>query len=231
MSRKLGLVLLPTLLLGILAAAQPARVLGNGNPNPGIAPNRGPTYGNLNGDWWKWIFSIPASESPLFESGAVDISAHQSGNLWYLAGSWVGPVVRSGTVPAGKRIFAPIVNYINDYPCPDPAFQPAPGESMEAFLLRTGNDALGYPADIFLEIDGVPQQNLADYRAASHLFTFQADASWVGGGDPCITGEPQPAVAIGYSFLLEPLTPGEHTLHFGYLPWGQDNTYHLTVTP
>ena len=113
-------------------------------------------------------------------------------------------------------------------------FQPAPGETLEQFLQSTGNEALDYylpdPSELFAEIDGVPVENLASYRATSSLFKFTADPALVS-FDPCITGTQQDGVAIGYWLLLPPLKPGKHTLHFGAPSFGQDVTYILKVLP
>jgi hypothetical protein len=221
-------VVLLVVLMGV-AAVQVAGAAAN--PNPGIVPNTGDRYGQLGAQWWQWALSFPKADVPYMQpSGPVDISAHQSSNVWFLAGAgWgVSPVERSGQVPAGKYLFTPIANYINDYPCPDPGFQPEKGESLKAFLTRTGQ--VPPLTDLAATLDGQPITNLDAYKATSNLFWFQADPA-MAEFDPCITGEPQRAVTDGYWLLLAPLTPGEHTLHFQTTSWGQDVTYDLTVLP
>lgn len=198
---------------------------------PGIvSPSQ---YGKLGARWWKWAFSFPFENLPYFNTGGpVDISAHQSGNVWFLAGANSGLTQpRTGSVPAGKKLFFPMANFINDYPCPDPSFQPGPGESLEAFLQRTGNEAMDEfgPSTVFAELNGVPFTNLLAYRSTSKLFRFTADPDIVA-VDPCITGERQAGVSVGYYLGIEPLPPGVHTLHFGAPDWNQDITYIITVT-
>ena len=204
---------------------------GSSHAHPGIvAPSK---YGELGAQWWKWAFSFPFEDVPFFNTGGpVDISAHQSGNVWFLAGANSGLTEpRRGEVPKGKRLFFPMANFINDYPCPDPNFKPNPGESIEAFLQRTGNEAMDAfgPSTVFASLDGVPFANLLSYRSTSKLFKFKADPDLIA-IDPCITGDKQVGVSIGYYLGLEPLSPGVHTLHFGAPDWGQDITYILTVT-
>ena len=171
---------------------------------------------------------------PFFnEGGTVDASLGQDGPVWFLAGSNVGPVTRRATVPTGVSLFFPLANLNNDCPCPDPAFKPELGESMEHFLVRTAQPYLQYMTGLFAEIDNVPVRNLESYLATSSLFMINADPAlaqdpvW----DPCITGSPQPAIAMGYWLLLPPFPPGVHKLHFGSTGWGQDVTYILTVKP
>jgi hypothetical protein len=148
-------------------------------------------------------------------------------------------------IPLSQFVWFPLGNLINDYPCPPEfGFEPNPGETLEHFLQRTGNDFLngylGIPPpptsvlpDLFASIDGVPLTGLSAYRATSSMFTFTADPALASlpGGDPCVTGSPQPGVSVGYWLLLTPLTPGTHTLHFGAPNMGQDLTYILTVKP
>ena len=205
----------------------------SGNPNPQVIPNQGPKYEELAAQWWQWAFSFPLAELPYFQDGAVDISEHQSGHVRFLAGSG-GPVpsaTRTVEVSPGTALFFPLANLINDYPCPPEfGFEPPPGETLEHFLQRTGNEFLPHFTDLFAEINGVPLKGLATYRATSAMFTFTADPSLVA-VDPCVTGQSQQGVAVGYWLYLPPLPPGTHTLYFGTPSWGQDVFYEVTVTP
>jgi hypothetical protein len=238
MNRKIlnrrSMVALVAVMLALLMPAGLTLVYAS-NPNPRVIPNEGHKYGVLSAKWWQWAFSFPAANVPFLNTGGpVDISAGQSGHVWFLTGANHGLTApRTGVIPPGTSLFFPLANLINDYPCPDPAFKPDRGETLEHFLQRTGNDFLPQFTDLFAEIDGVSLTNLSRYRATSALFRFTADPAltnpdiW---GDPCITGNSQPGVSVGYWLLLPPLPPGQHTLHFGALSWGQDITYHLTVT-
>lgn len=89
----------------------------------------------------------------------------------------------------------------------------------------------GISTDLFAEIDGVSLTDLSVYRATSSLFKFAGDPALAAVFDPCITGSAQDGVSVGYWLLLPPLPPGQHILRFGAPSWGQDITYHLTVTP
>lgn len=132
----------------------------------------------------------------------------------------------------GVQLFFPMANVVNDYPCPEPPpFQPAPGESLEHFLIRTGIPYLQFMTNLFAEVDGVSLRNLDAYLAISPIFTFTADPALAATVDPCITGTAQPGVALGYRLLLTPLPPGDHVVHFGSVGWGQDVTYNHRVVP
>ena len=154
-----------------------------------------------------------------------------------MAGTFGGTAERTIKIPAGKAIFFPLSNQFNDYPCPDPAFQPAPGQSLYDFLRAI--DAVGVDAVSAMEadVDGVPVKNLFNYRGTSgpDLTVFTAGPGWLS-LDPCVTpGEPQVGVSDGYWLMLKPLKPGQHLIHFSAdidsFNFHLDVTYHVTVTP
>ena len=196
--------------------------------NPGVVPIQasidGKSYGDWHAAWWQWTMSHPITQfnDPTGQFFAAD----QSGSVWFLQGG-NGDQERYNTMPAGTFLLCPLFSYINDYPCPDPDFQPAPGQSLEDFLTQGAK----YVIDTFvvsppsMEVDGVPINNPSAYRATSKLFTFTGDISNQG-FDACVTGTPQQAVADGWLVILKPLTPGAHTLRFS----GFGNiVIHLTV--
>jgi hypothetical protein len=201
--------------LALLVAVSPAPAAGR-NPNPGVSPINSAPYGKSYGEWgaawWTWALSFPADRNPIFDATGEFGSQGQAGPVWFLAGTSGGAVERTITIPAGKGLFLPLLNVINDYPCPDPNFQPPPGQTLEEFLREGAIFFVDHATELSVEVDGVPLRNLFDYRATSDLFTFTGDPSMTA-FDPCITGQPQPAVSDGYWLMLSPLRPGQHTIH------------------
>jgi len=208
------------------------------NPNPAVLPPgstpHGRTYGYWAAAWWTWALQFPVEQSPITDPTGAYGSAGQKGPVWFLAGTLDGLAERSLTIPAGKRIFFPLFNVFNDYSCPDPDMQPAPGQTLEEFLTEGAEAISDMATELFAEVDDVPIQNLWDYRAHSDMKMFTKHPSLLA-FDPCLTDGPQPAVATGYWLMLAPLTKGQHTLHFGStarfadFEFGVDVTYYLTV--
>jgi hypothetical protein len=159
--------------------------------------------------WWRWISAIPASQSPEFNLALCDVD--QPAGVFFLPPFQGASYTRSCTIPFGKPVLVEAQAVVNDYPCPDPTFQPAPGQTLAAFLTE---GAVGFD-DAFpllaLEVDGHAVQ-ISRHRDTSQLFEFKADESLVGPNlDPCLTGTLQPGVSDGWwAFLL--LAPGEHTV-------------------
>ena len=160
-------------------------------------------------DWWRWVMSIPADENPFLTGNC---STPQEGNVQFIAASFGSGTVHCD-VPVGKGIFFPVSGFLNDWPCPDPNFAPAPGQSLEDFLIETVQPFVALIEDVTLSIDGQPAKSMLGQRVTSHLFTFTGDLSLVSTIDPCITGEPQAAIVDGYYVMVVGLGPGEHTLH------------------
>src|SRR6266436_1780191 len=139
---------------------------------------------------------------------------------------------RSGSLPGlrGKALFFPIITYRNDYPCPDPNFQPPPGETLEQFLTEGAAAIIDLVTQLQVLVDGQPLNNLFSYRTTSRLFTFTADPSLVA-FDPCVTGRPQFGVTDGYAIILNPLPPGPHMIFFrGVIDFGGGSTFEVQVT-
>jgi hypothetical protein len=197
----------------------------------------GKTYGEWGAAWWQWAFSFPFGQDPITDLTGQYNMEHQSGPLWFLAGTGGRAITRTVTIPAGKGVFLAIINVLNDYPCPDPSFEPAEGQTLEEFLLEGADFLISHVTELEVELDGVPVNDLFDYRGTSGLFTFTADPSWVA-SDPCVTGTPQQGVADGYWIMFAPMSVGQHTIHARgkwVIPeWSYtfepEITYNVTVT-
>jgi len=165
------------------------------------------------------------------QSGELDCAAGQSGSVRFLAGTaGQGPITRSCTIPTGKALFFPIISYLNDYPCPDPNFQPPPGRTLEQFLTEGAAAIINLVTELEVVVDGQPLNNPFNYRATSRLFTFTADTSLVA-FDSCVTSTEQFGVTDGYWILLRPLPPGPHTIFFhAVIDFGGGNTFEVEVT-
>lgn len=106
--------------LVVLTLVWPNRVAGQGNAgNPNVLPSLanayGKTYGEWSADWWRWTYSMPTTNHPLFDT--ADCSAGQSGKVWFLGGTYspgieengvvIGRVDRECIIPPGYRPVLP----------------------------------------------------------------------------------------------------------------------------
>ncbi len=207
------------------------------NPNSAVFPPTanmyGKSYAEWSIEWWKWILSYPCANNPLADQTGANAAQGQSGPVWFLAGNTGGTTTRNVTIPHGKAALFPIINYLNDHPCPDPNFGPAPGQSMEEFLQEGASAIIDLGEGLSVTLDGEAMNNIEDYRFLTSLFNFDANNDLVNCFDPCEAPGVQPYVSDGYWMMLKPLKKGQHTLNFqSSIPmygFVLDVTFNITV--
>jgi hypothetical protein len=210
------------------------------NPNPALFEADARPFGvsmeRWTEEWWRWAYSMPATTNPNMVATA-DCGLGQDAPLFFLPSLFNGTAdsVRTCKVPAHKPIGFPIVTLLLDYPCPDPTFKPAAGQSLYNFL---ESDAVqiqtGFVGSLSASLDGKPFTDLLSYHFISDdLFHFTGDPS-MQVVDNCVTGTRQPGVAASYFIVLKGLAPGQHTLTASVTqPSGQSGgtqTFTLDVT-
>ena len=225
---------------------------GAANTNPRVIPPNAKAFGKSYGEWaagfTQWALSMPVDVNPVVEG--TDISAGQSGQVWFLGGTfaatlaggaWYGIADRSGEVPAGKALYFPIMNA---------ECSGIEGNgTTDAELRSCAEYWTSHITEADCEIDGTALSDLEHYNIESPLSSFGplpennliaylygADWNAENGGT---VGVVTPSVTMGYHVMLAPLPVGPHTIHFGgtlsipeidYLFY-LDVTYHLTVVP
>ena len=151
--------------------------------------------------WWQWAASFEHSQSPVADLTGELCAGKQSGTVWFLAGTYgTARTVRTCTVPRGKYLFFPLINYVVR-----PSANGAPN------CLAVMSSAARMTDQVFsllLDVDGIRHTDLAQHRQATR-----------GCFDLGALAEPKvrifPAAANGYYVMLRPLPPGRHTLNFG----------------
>ena len=200
---------------------------------PGQARVFGRSMAEWSTRWYQWSFGVPAAQNPALALEA-DCDVAQDDAVYFVPMyDFALEYARTCRVPFGKPVFLPLWVIINDYPCPDPDFHPAPGQTLEQFLREGVRDFNGGMQGLSVTVDG-RAVDVTRHRSTSRLFTFTADPSLVGQiPDACLLGgTPQQGVVDGWSLMLL-LAPGEHVVHVQapQTPVGApiDYTYRLRV--
>lgn len=157
-----------------------------------------------------------------------DCAVNQEGPFWFLSGGIVANFTITCTVPAGKALVVPIFAYLNDYPCPDPNYHPAPGQSFLDFLLQGAAPIIDTLTVAEAFLDGRPHPVR---RVTTGVFGFTATADLIQ-IDPCNTGSPMLGATDGYFTFVDPLPRGDHTLEVrsvGSLTGTADGTFMIKV--
>ena len=193
-----------------------------------VLPNifGGATYGEWSARWWQWALSIPTAVNPILDTTGANCAQEQVDDVWFLAGNFGGTVTRACTIPAGKRIFFPLINNIG--------FKPFGFETLND--LR--NLAAGFINSVTalsctLDNAACTTANLSNFRVRSPSFTVKAPAhALLPPGFLRVPGNTDSIVSDGYWVLLSPLASGTHTLNFTATTSGGFSlnvTYNITV--
>jgi hypothetical protein len=184
--------------------------------------------------WWQFVLSIPANESPLTDNTGSKCVVGQRGPVWFLVGTFgnPSPVNRACKVPAGKALFFPILNGFN-------ANDITQHDSIAT--LRESVAALPDSATtLSVTVDGHVIRHLGEkFRIRSKVFSITLPDENIFGVPATVacpsSGTCSPAVDDGYYLMLKPLTLGDHTVHIIATTTTPntniDVTYTLTVVP
>lgn len=218
---------------GLIGAATPAFAhdLSRSVAYPPSSHPRGANLTTWTERWWSWALAQPLPVNPNIGEETTTCAQGQHGNVWYLPQVLTGvDAVRRCTITSKIATVINMVGVLEDYPCPDPHFHPAPGQTLSNFLTKAAVQALG-SGQLHVSVDGQAVPGVLHYRYVTPLFHFTEDPS-LKAIDPCGTGQRQPAVAAGYTLMLRPMAPGFHvvTTYASDAPDHLSVTYLLTVT-
>lgn len=204
-----------------------------------FSPNKavvGLTNGSWSAAWWQYVLALSSSNNPLNDDGSDTTGGacgvgQLAGPVFFLVGSFVGPVTRQCTVPA-VPLFIPIIN-AECSNVEDPPFfgSNAHQRRVCAAKLIDGVDVGG----LEVTVDGKSLQSLGYFRAQSPDFQFTLpDMDNILGLENVTSGN---AVSDGYYVMLRPLAPGNHVIQVkgacvsgDCAGFSQDVTYQLSVT-
>jgi hypothetical protein len=227
---------------------------------PGVIPPQarvgGRTYSQWSAAWWQWQLESPnAPKNPNVDQNpgtkanpeAVDCSAGQSGNVWFLAGTTFAQpyttAYRSCIVPTGTFLFFPVIDaWADNLNCyPGPPFTSTSQQLAESVQAQIDSIV---PGSMSVTVDNVAVAGLEDsttiYRAAAGGFFYTLpknnflSLACPSPPFPAGTTTPAPgAFADGVYIMHTPLSVGVHKLHWTaeISGFSQDVSYTITVTP
>jgi hypothetical protein len=142
--------------------------------------------------------------------------------MWFLCAGNVASVTRSISVPPDQFVFIPVTAVA----CSTNELPPFHGDDEEG--LRACAQKWSW-SDVRCEIDGVPVENIENYHVTSPLFSLIVPANNFAG----VPAGPFLGMGDGHAVILQPLSPGPHTIHFHNLNIDfndtTDVTYNITV--
>ena len=218
-----------------------------------VPPNSnefGNTYGEWSARWWQWLLSVPEDKNPNLDNTGANCAEAQTGQVWF----WNfgdHAYTRSCTIPAGKDLLitplAGVFGELGPVGTPDgPSDCPGGPNACDVQRIRALAAAnVDNPQLLEVSVDDVRVQNVAQYRVTSPVFSAFLCHQVVDFTNPkpppCVSdgaiadipqGMHGPLVSDGYFVLLNPLSPGTHTIHLKGVASRSatiEVTYHLKV--
>jgi hypothetical protein len=187
------------------------------------------SYGEWSAKWWQWVLSIPKETNPATDTTGKDCAQNQEGPVWFLAGTVdsLPSAERECAVPAGRAILVPIITSEKSY-------AEFPDLKSESDLRTRAREAIDRVKNVEVAIDGIPVENIEEYRVQSPVFNLAYVENNALGVEPSTSQ----AVSDGYFIILEPLQPGLYNIRFAgaafclkdQLEFSTRVKYHLDVT-
>jgi hypothetical protein len=152
--------------------------------------------------WWQWFLSIPKENHPAYDDTGEGWDINQKHpNVLFLAGTTGGKVERTITIPAGKAILFPVINFTTSY-------SENPGLNTEAEMILHAKSHIDDIVKKEAYIDGASLLISEKHRVQSPPFDFSFPVNNIYG----IKDGSTRGVGDGYWIFLKPLSPGKHNI-------------------
>ena len=178
-------------------------------------------------NWWRWAAALAPPGDPFTDTTGQFANVNQSGPVFFLAGSPGGSMSRQFRVPANTYLLVPL--RVGEWSQLELGF-----DKTAAQIRQSAQQQADQINSLHAILDGVTntQTTVFSHRETSPDFNFNAVFNnQVGINPPGFSGI---AVADGYFLMLDPLTPGTHTLNYGGGITGSsliDETDYVYVSP
>jgi hypothetical protein len=185
------------------------------------------TYGNWLAKSTQRMIQIPKEIHPAINYTSERCGTDQSGPVWFLTCIFDSGEERNCIIPSGKSILLPLLMGT----CWDDINSPMKDQEIIQ-CARAGNEH----GMISATIDGKEIKNLESYRTVSPFFNITVPENNIYDSMPGVWK----AKTDGFFLFLEPLQPGNHSIHTtvsilnpmnNAYNYGADLTYHLVVPP
>src|SRR5207302_2246607 len=105
----------------------------------------------------RWAYSIPLATNPV-QSPTASCDQNQYAPVYFLTNNHADAA--SCSVPRHKPIAITLASLVNDYPCPDPTFKPAAGQTLFDFLAQGAKQIQDEIVELTGTLDGKPLGDL-----------------------------------------------------------------------
>jgi hypothetical protein len=190
----------------------------------------GETIAQWTQKWWTWALQAPANQNPLLDTTGSFAHVNNTDSVFFIGGTFGDVTTADRTianVPAGEPLLIPVLNQFDTLDPPN----------VENKILSDFQKSV---TSLFAEIDGVSVKNLQSHLVRTDFFSM--GPTQPGSLIEQLQLEQQPPLppaadlsptkSSGYWLMVDGLSPGQHTLHFGgslSSGFSTDVTDHITV--
>ena len=165
------------------------------------------TYAEHMMNYYKWLLSIPANESPFNDPTGAKCATGQSNlnsSVFYLSGNGGGKSDRICEVPSGKGLLIPVMSV-------EWSDKESPNASIEELHKAAKKDQDSVNS-LYLKIGDKEYQyeDLLKYRTHTDDFEVEFPDNGLFG---VMEGGPSKVVADGFFIITEPLAKGSYPIH------------------
>ena len=176
----------------------------------------GKTYGEWAIEWEKWKEAGTVDRNAITDTTGRYCNLNQpKEGIWFLAGTFGGIVNRSCTIPKGRALFYPVVEF-SWIDCPGTPDEDLSDAQVRGILA----DGIDFACQLTSTLDGVAISSLEVLTARTQTPRFTSvlrNDSVIAATctPPLSAGKTGRQIADGYWIMLPPLPPGKHklTLH------------------
>jgi hypothetical protein len=162
----------------------------------------GASYSDWTIRWWRWLLSIPKNRNPALDASGEFCGIFQNNpNVWFLAGTFGGLVERKCTIPVGKAVFMPLINY----QC---SFVDSISVTTEIELEAKCREEIDDIRNLNFRFNHLTLGDAFAYRVHSPVFVICLIKNNVLGADPGITH----MASDGFWIFLKPLQAGKYEI-------------------
>lgn len=160
------------------------------------------SFGDWTAKWWQWVLSIPKESNPGIDETGEKFIMNNDPHVIFLAGTYGGSAERDYTIPAGKSVLFPIINFTTSY-IEEPTLK------TESDLKERAKQDIDDIEKKEAIIDGMSVQNIQKFRVQSPTFDLTYCDNNVFGLRSGLTK----AISDGYWIFLKPIPKGKYDIY------------------
>jgi hypothetical protein len=152
--------------------------------------------------WWRWFLTTPREIHPAYDcSGEHSVMNQKEEKVFFLAGTTGGRAERAITIPSGKAVLFPVINFVTSY-------SENPTLKTEAEMISYAKSNIDDITKKEVNMNGISMPVSEEQRVQSPPFDFSFPTNNIYG----VKAGQTRGAGDGYWIFLRPLPVGRHII-------------------